>query len=356
MTGRVVTGSAVTGRTVTGRAVTGGTVGGAAVGTVAVVPVRGGTLPAGTDETVAEAGGRLVLVGDDVARALEAVAAPVDDVLLLEAGPFGPARYARALAGVEPVRNGRLVLLPASPDGRDLAPRLARALGRPLVTGAVRATDELVSVVRYGGRVEEDLAPTGPLVVTFEPGSRSVDSGAGAGARRVTEESVPDGSVPEGSGPEGSGRDARCLEVLAPDPGTMDLAEAPVIVAGGAGLGGPDDFARLERVAAALGASVGATRVVTDAGWVGHERQIGTTGVTVSPRVYVALGISGAVQHTGGIGHPDHVVSVNLDASCPMMAMADLAVVTDARALLDVLERRLSVAAGAPSEGPDGGG
>jgi electron transfer flavoprotein alpha subunit len=303
---------------------------------VAVVPVRDGTLPAGADETVAESDGQLVLIGDDAARALEALVAPVDDVLMLEAGPFGPARYARALAEAVAVRDASLVLLPASPDGRDLAPRLARALHRPLLTGAVRATDELVTVVRYGGRVEEDHAPAGPLVVTLEPGSRNVDAGRSGGARRVRR-----GPEPAGDGTGDSAPDARCVEVLAPDPATMDLAEAPVIVAGGAGLGAQDEFARLERVAAALGASVGATRVVTDAGWVGHERQIGTTGVTVSPRVYVALGISGAVQHTGGIGHPDHVVSVNLDASCPMMAMADLAVVTDARALLEALERRL---------------
>jgi electron transfer flavoprotein alpha subunit len=95
-------------------------------------------------------------------------------------------------------------------------------------------------------------------------------------------------------------------------------------------------------VAAALGASVGATRVVTDYGWLPFERQIGTTGVTVSPRLYVALGISGAVQHVTGLGDPDHIVSVNLDASCPMMTMADLAIVTDARALLAALADRLA--------------
>ena len=79
-----------------------------------------------------------------------------------------------------------------------------------------------------------------------------------------------------------------------------------------------------------LHASVGATRVVTDAGLVSHERQIGTTGVSVNPRCYVAFGISGAAQHLGGIGDPEHIVAANLDASCPMMAMADLALVTDA--------------------------
>jgi electron transfer flavoprotein alpha subunit len=127
------------------------------------------------------------------------------------------------------------------------------------------------------------------------------------------------------------------LEVLPPDPATMDLAEAARIMAGGAGLDSAGRFAQLAEVAAALGASVGATRVVTDRGWLGHERQIGTTGVVVDPRLYVALGISGAVQHTSGLGDPAHVISVNTDPNCPMMQLADLAIVSDANAVLDEL-------------------
>ncbi len=122
-------------------------------------------------------------------------------------------------------------------------------------------------------------------------------------------------------------------------------------MAGGAGLAaGGDDrqaaarFELLEQVAAAVGASAGATRVATDAGWTGYERQIGTTGVTIDPDLYVAFGISGATQHVGGIGTPRHVVSVNTDGSCPMTALADLGLVTDGPALLDELADRLGVA------------
>jgi electron transfer flavoprotein alpha subunit len=117
----------------------------------------------------------------------------------------------------------------------------------------------------------------------------------------------------------------------------MDLAEASRIVAGGAGLESAERFEQLAAVAAALGASVGATRVVTDRGWLAHERQIGTTGVVVDPRLYVAFGISGAVQHTSGLGDPEHVISVNTDPHCPMMQLADLAIVSDANAVLDEL-------------------
>jgi len=90
-------------------------------------------------------------------------------------------------------------------------------------------------------------------------------------------------------------------------------------------------------------ASAGATRVVTDAGWIGYERQIGTTGVTIDPDLYIALGVSGATQHVGGLGAPRHVVSVNTDPSCPMTAMADLGLITDGRGLLIELARRLNV-------------
>lgn len=83
--------------------------------------------------------------------------------------------------------------------------------------------------------------------------------------------------------------------------------------------------------------------MASDAGWIPFERQIGTTGVAVNPRLYLAFGVSGATQHTTGLGHPDHIVSVNLDGSCPMMAMADLAIVSDARAVLDELACRLGL-------------
>jgi electron transfer flavoprotein alpha subunit len=142
--------------------------------------------------------------------------------------------------------------------------------------------------------------------------------------------------------------DCRVVEVLPPDPATADLAEAPRILAAGAGLlRGAEDpagtVALLERVAAALGASVGATRVVTDAGWVDHRRQIGTTGVVVDPELYVAFGVSGAAQHLGGLGRPRHVVSVNTDPACPMTALAELGLVADAPAVLAELARRLGV-------------
>jgi electron transfer flavoprotein alpha subunit len=140
------------------------------------------------------------------------------------------------------------------------------------------------------------------------------------------------------------------VDELPPDPATIDLAEAGRIVGGGAGLGGPEVFALLAAVGRRLGAALGATRVATDLGWAPVERQIGTTGVTVDPVLYLAFGISGAVQHVTGLGAPEHVVSVNHDPSCPMMALATLAVVSDAPAVVAELARLLGVPVGALAE------
>jgi electron transfer flavoprotein alpha subunit len=302
---------------------------------IAVVPVRSGEAPAGGDEAVAEAGGVALLVGSGCAHALEHLPS-AREVRVLEAGEYAPAAWASRLAGE--VRDHDVVILPASPDGRDLAPRLAHEMKRRLHAGAMRITRDEVSLARWGGLVIEDVAVEPPFVATLQPGVRGGEPASSPpviadSARTGTETAMPP-------------VDARVLEVLPPDATTIDLAEAHRIVGGGAGLRSPERFAQLSAVAAAIGASMGATRVVTDRGWVSHQRQIGTTGVVVNPRLYLAFGISGAVQHTSGLGAPDHVVSVNTDPHCPMMHMADLAVVADANATLDALAARLGLGLG----------
>ncbi|MHB8466536.1 MAG: mycofactocin-associated electron transfer flavoprotein alpha subunit [Acidimicrobiales bacterium] len=295
---------------------------------IAVVPVRGGELPLGADEAVAEAGGACMVVGDDTKAAASELQAAAT-VTCVELGDFAPATWAHSLA--PHLADDPVVILPASPDGRDLAPRLAYALGRPLLAGAVDIRPTRVVLVRRGGLVQEDHEIDGPFVATLEPGGRGAE--ARDDAPEITELIV---EVVDRADP-------RVLEVLAPDPATMDLAEARRIIAGGAGLGGPEPFDHLRACAAAIGASWGASRVAADLGWVPQDRFIGTTGVTVDARLYVALGISGAVQHVTGLGHPDHIIAVNVDASAPMMAMADLAIVADARAVLTELAARLGV-------------
>jgi electron transfer flavoprotein alpha subunit len=299
---------------------------------IAVLVVRGGMLPLGADEAVAEAGGQVVLIGSGTHEASGQLTAAAN-VYCCEAGEYAPARWSVALTG--PLSAWHAVLLPASPDGRDLAPRLAAALGRPLLAGASAVTGSGAKLLRWGGQVDVEASTEAPFVATLQPGVRGVAPAECA-----------DATIEDVTLPAGEATDCRVLEVLDPDPETADLAEAPRILSAGAGLGtgqraGPEAVELLGKVAAAVGASLGATRVVTDAGWSTYQRQIGTTGVLVSPELYVAFGISGAAQHLGGLGEPAHVVSVNTDASCPMSAMADLALVADAPSVLDKLAEKL---------------
>lgn len=320
---------------------------------VAVLVARRGEPPTGADEVVAEAGGYAVVVGDGARKAAGALVAATR-AWWADAGPgLRPAWLARRLAG--PVGTSPLVLLPASADGRDLAPRLAAELDRPLLAGAISAEHHTVGgttavraeLSRLDDRVLIPAEVAGPAVVTLTPGVRS----AGPAVPREPPAELPGLDGFENVEGIADLADPDVAAVSDPDPATVDLGEAVRVISGGAGLAPPGTgdataratFRLLADVAAALGASAGATRVVTDAGWMSHERQIGTTGVTVHPDLYLALGVSGAAQHVGGLGDPRHVVSVNTDASCPMTSMADLGLVTDARGLLVELARRLGV-------------
>jgi len=298
---------------------------------IAVVVVRAGQLPAGGAEAIAECDGRALLVGSELATALTELAGIATEVTTVALADFLPGAWAHAL---EPLlADEPAVVLPGSPDGRDLAPRLASLLQRPLFAGATSISPQRIEMARNGGRELHSVSPGTEFVATLQPGVRGVEADPDLPAPTATEVHV---TLTNGD------RDATVLAVHPPNPATVDLAEAPRIVGGGAGLDGPERIAQLAHVGAALGASMGATRVVTDRGWAEHERQIGTTGVVVDPDLYLAFGISGAVQHTSGLGNPTHIISVNTDQHCPMMQLADLAIVADANQTLAALDALLT--------------
>jgi electron transfer flavoprotein alpha subunit len=323
---------------------------------LAVVVARDGRVPPGAGDATAEAGGSVVLAGGGVAKA--AASLPnATDVWLVES----PTSSKAVFDAVRPVLEGvRLVVLPASADGRDLAAILSHEMGWPLLAGSVSANLEVdgdvvrAELLRADGQVVVPAATRAPAVVTLWPRPAGAQGGALAGPARLhrVADSTPDAEDPpreERASAEVQGSLGGTL--VEPDPATMDLADARRILAGGAGLtsrsaadGQPAAvFELLSAVAAAIGGAAGVTRVVSDAGWMPHDRQIGTTGVTVNPDLYVAFGISGASQHVGGIEGAQHVVSVNTDPFCPMTRMADLGLVADAPAVLAELARRLGV-------------
>ncbi|HEY4334223.1 MAG TPA: FAD-binding protein, partial [Ilumatobacteraceae bacterium] len=226
----------------------------------AVVPVRDGVLPAGGAETVAECGGAATLIGSravDAARELGGIAT---ELTVIERDHFAAAEWAAVLAGH--LAGEAHIVLPASPDGRDLAPRLAAALRRDLLAGAMSVTPERIDLVRGAGLVISEVRPPDQFVATLQPGGRGVelDPSLPESAVRVVDVSLDHTTV-----------DVDVIETLAPDAATMDLAESKRILGGGAGLSGAPAFADLTLLAARLDASMGATRVITDRGWVGHE-------------------------------------------------------------------------------------
>jgi len=300
---------------------------------IAVIPVRDGVPPAGADEAIGEANGEAIIIGTGSDVGAKALSDHGVHYWTIEAD-LDP----RAVAiDIEQVlsASGRFdsIVLPASPDGRDLAPHIAHRLGRTLYAGAITITEDRVSVSVRGGLSIADHHPSGPFVATLQLGVRGSENDA----RRTIIEERP--SIV----PSSMSSAVRSDGVAPPDVSTMDLAEAPRILSGGAGLSDGPAFELLGRVAANLQASMGVTRVITDRGWVPHERQIGTTGVVVDPDLYVSFGVSGAVQHTSGLGQPEHIISVNTDAHCPMMQMSDLAIVSDANQVLRELAVLLGV-------------
>ena len=304
---------------------------------IALVPVRNGVLPAGAPDAIAEAKGRVLIVGSGTADAhVDGIAS---EVFRIELGSVEFGRWAAILAPIiHSLPDSDIVVLPHAPDGRDLAPRLASTLERPLLAGATEVSTHRVRVARRGGLELHELRPTGPFVATVQPGAR--------GGLTLDTAPAEHRIDVDGDGTSIDAHDAVVVEVLPPDVQTMDLTEASRIVGGGAGLESNERFAQLDRFASAVGGVMGATRVITDRSWVNHDRQIGTTGVVIDPELYLSFGVSGAVQHTSGLGHPDHIISVNTDPHCPMMAMSDLAIVSDANETLDELLRLLEPAIG----------
>ncbi len=306
----------------------------------ALIIVRDGTLPAGAGEVFEVAHRRGVVIGTGARIAAEQLGGPgTASVIEIDPASFSLRGCAAAAAEHIVVRSSKAIVVPSSPDGRDVAPRLAGLLHAPLLSGAVRVAVSpealMVELSRSAGFVVEQQRVTcDQVVVTLIPGVTGVSETTehvSVVADSTSEVAVkfPAGSV-------------RSQAVLPPDPATMDLTEASHIVAGGQGLKSSAAFEKLGEIGVALGASLGGTRVASDAGWIPFDRQIGTTGLMVSPKVYIAFGISGATQHTSGLGSPELVISVNTDPSCPMMKMSDVAIVSDAVAVLEALAKRLS--------------
>ena len=311
-----------------------------------VAEFRGGKFKKGSLECVAEAsrlagqlgGGDVVALavgGPDVKAAAAALGKQGANRVLVAAAPwldhFNGDAWAKAALEVVKQESPAAVFVAATLDGKDVAPRIAAALDvgyAPDATGLEVAGGRLEAIRPvYAGKAYARVSIDGtPQVVSIRPNSFPLLDAPKADA--------PVADLALGFG-EGDLR-SKVVEVAAAKADKADLTEAEIIVSGGRGLKGPENFHLVEELAAALGATVGASRAVVDAGWRPHSDQVGQTGKTVAPNLYFAVGISGAIQHLAGMGTSKCIVAINKDKDAPIFKVADYGIVGD---LFEVVPR-----------------
>ncbi|HVC42187.1 MAG TPA: electron transfer flavoprotein subunit alpha/FixB family protein [Candidatus Saccharimonadales bacterium] len=252
----------------------------------------------------------------------------------------GPA--ADALATLIEEHKPDLVLFAMTYNSRDVAGRLAAKLGVPVIANGLELSDGDGITVHssvFGATLDVATRFEGgaPALAIIRPKSFTAEASGGAAA----------GVIQVTSPIDEKHRSARVTDRVADVAAGPKLEEAPIVISGGRGLGDPKNFELLDQLAAVLGnAAVGASRAVVDAGWVPYAMQVGQTGKTVKPAVYLAFGISGAMQHTVGMKGAKAIVAVNRDENAPIFKLADLGIVGDALkvlpALVEELQRRRS--------------
>jgi len=233
--------------------------------------------------------------------------------------------YALALAGFAGETKPAALFFAATAMGRDLAPRVAARLGAGLASDCTKVAvkDGTLEFTRpiYAGKAFLTVAlKSSPCLATLRPNVFPLaEAGSAAGEVVRREVAIPDGAVK-----------GRVAEVLKEESAELDVTEADVVVSGGRGLKGPENFTLLRDLAAVFPrAAVGASRSAVDSGWIGHSHQVGQTGKTVSPNLYVAVGISGAIQHMAGMSSSKVIVAVNKDPEAPIFKAADYGIVGD---------------------------
>jgi electron transfer flavoprotein alpha subunit len=234
---------------------------------------------------------------------------------------FLVAPKAEVLAKLVTDKAPAAVLIAATGEGKEIAGRLAIKTGSGFLTDVVDLTGEGIATqsIFGGGVTVHSRVRTGTPIFTLRPNAFAPVDQAAAGARENVEVAL-----------SAAAKGARVVDRQQEDKGDRpELTEAQIVVSGGRGVGSADNFALIEKLADSLDAAVGASRAATDAGWYPHQHQVGQTGVTVSPQLYLAVGISGAIQHRAGMQTSKTIAVINKDPEAPIFELADFGVVGD---------------------------
>jgi electron transfer flavoprotein alpha subunit len=268
----------------------------------------------------------IVLGKGGAAAAASLSQTPIDEIRVGEDAPIDRFLLDPAVDAVEAVvreTGPALALFPASNSGKDIGARIAARVGAGIITEAtdiaVKDGNVLVTSPKFGGTVVSTIGfkNSESQVVVCRPNSFAARQEPGKG------------TVSALAAPSGKAYSATILETIAQEAGSLGVDEASIVVSGGRGLGGPEHFNIVEDLAAAFGGAVGASRAVVDAGWISHGHQVGQTGKTVAPSLYVACGISGAIQHKVVMRSSGIIVAINKDANAPIFEFCDFGVVGD---------------------------
>jgi electron transfer flavoprotein alpha subunit len=276
----------------------------------------------------------LLVLGSGVASVAEQAAHFADQVLVAdkpELAQYDPEVWAGAVAQIAREGEAHTVLIGGSRSGREYSPRVAVKLDAPLIEDAVSLTDRngvlVAAHYTFLSRVTETVEAEGPVtVVTVKPGAfAAAQPSSAAGEQYDAELELPQPRL------RVTGKTAEKSE-------RISLADADLVVSGGRGVDSPEGFKQLvEALADQLGAAVGATRAIVDAGWRPYSEQVGQTGKTVQPKAYIAVGISGAVQHLSGMNKSKFIVAINKDANAPIFKIADYGIVGDVHQIIPAI-------------------
>ena len=285
-----------------------------------------------------------VVLGDGIqAAAAELFKHGADQVLVVDApvlGEYSTEPYAKALTAIIKAKEPEIVIYGATAIGRDLAPRISARVHTGLTADCTRLEIDpetkglLMTRPAFGGNIMATIVCPDyrPQMATVRPGVMQALEADDSKSGTVE---VFDAGVSEAD------MNIKIREVVRDTKKSVDITEAKILVSGGRGIGGPEGFDMLKDLAEELGGEISASRACVDAGWIDRDRQVGQTGKTVRPNLYIAAGISGAIQHAAGMEDSELIISINKNNTAPIFEIADVGIVGDCKVIVPKLTEAL---------------